>query len=182
MWHYEICTHTSLESKAIDIESVYNGTRTSFSYTCPKCNTDSLIEFCRIDSRLALVMIRWINLGPGIHRDDPLWKIHFFGCNDKTINYELPSSLMVQSPRTSFENTASMSFKQLLCRNKDYLRDDRYKMVDSTPFAFEKKDFVWHISYKEPYTLGWFWSFVPGPGTWVVIYSLYTLFLMVVLP
>lgn len=148
MWLYEICRHTSLESKASDIESVYNGTRISFPYTCPRCNTVSLIEFRRIGSRLALVMTRWVNLGPGIHGEDPLWKIHIFTCNNRTIPYELPSWLILRSPRTCFENTASLSFEDLRSRNISYLRGDLYKKGGS--FAFERTDSVWHISYKEP--------------------------------
>lgn len=152
LWYYEICQHTSLESKASDIESVYNGEKSSFPYTCPRCNTVSLIEFRRIDSRLALVMTRWINLGSGIHRDDPLWKIHVFTCNDGTMPYELPISLMLQSPRTCFENTTSLSFEDLRSRNISYLRDDRYKKGGA--FVSDKANALWHMSYKEP-SKGW---------------------------
>lgn len=146
---YEICSHTSLESKASDIESVYNGERDSFSYTCPKCNTVSLIKFRRIDSRLALVMTRWVNLGPGIHREDPLWKIHIYTCIDRTIPSELPRSLMLPSPRTCFENATSLSFEDLRSRNISYLRGDQYKK--GSIFAFDMAGIVWHISYKEPF-------------------------------
>jgi hypothetical protein len=146
---YEICRHTSLESKASDIESVYNGERSSFLYTCSRCNTVSLIGFRRIDSRIALTMTRWVNLGPGIHREDPLWKIHIYTCNDKTIPYEFPCSLMRQSPRTCFENAASLSFEDLRSCNISYLCGDKYKKGWS--FAFDMTDVAWHISYKEPF-------------------------------
>lgn len=146
--YYELCQHTSLESKAFYIESIYNGNRSSFRHTCPRCNTVSLIEFCRVDSRLALVMTRWVNLGTGIRRDDPLWKIHIFRCDDWTMPSELPRSLTLQSPRKSFEKTTSLSFKGLRSRNISYLRGDRYK--NGGPFDFEELGRVWHISYQDP--------------------------------
>lgn len=93
-------------------------------------------------------MTRWINLGPGIHREDPLWKIHIFDRNGGPSPDELPYSLRLQSPRTCFENSASLSFKDLRSRNMSYLRGDRYKK--GKPFAYERADLVWHISYKEP--------------------------------
>lgn len=148
MWPFEICLHTPLELKASDIESVYNGERSSFSFTCPRCNTVSLIEFRRIDSRLALVMTRWIDVGTGILREDPLWKIHVYTCDDGTMPDELPSSLMLQSPRKCFENTTTLSLKDLRSRNMSYLRGNRYKK--GRPFIYEKSNRFWHISYKEP--------------------------------
>jgi hypothetical protein len=150
MFLLEICRHISLESMTLDIESVYNGKRTSFPYTCHRCNTVSLIKFRRIDSKLALIVTRWINLGPGIHRKDPLWEMHTDVCNIWTIPDKLPYSLMLQSPRTCFENTSSLSFEDLRSRNISYLRGDRYK--EGGPFALERAGSacVWHISYKEP--------------------------------
>jgi hypothetical protein len=145
---YEICNHTSFESKASDIRFVYRGKNTSFPYTCPRCNTVSLIEFHRIDSRVALVMTRWINLGPGINREDPLWKLHIFTCNDGTMPSKLERSLRLQSPRTCFENVASLSFEDLRSRNISYLRGDQYKR--SRLFSYDYQFRVWHISYKEP--------------------------------
>ncbi|CAG8410165.1 unnamed protein product [Penicillium salamii] len=166
MWSYEICRHTPLDPKAAEIESVYNGDSSSFPFTCTKCNTVSLVEFRRIDCRLALVMTRWINVGAGIHRDDPLWKFHAYKCNyeprthrdnllwrlrarysmDGMMPDELSSSLMLQSPRVCFERTASLSFQDLRSRNISYLRGDRYKK--GQPFTYEQKPDFWHISYK----------------------------------
>lgn len=145
---YEICQHASLESKASDINSLYHGRTTSFPYTCPKCNTVSVIEFCRIDYRLALVMTRWVNLGPGIRREDPRWQMHIFDRKDRSSSFELPSSLKRQSPRTCFENTTSLSFEDFRSRNISYLCGDRYKQGE--PFAVARAGHAYHISYKEP--------------------------------
>lgn len=75
----EICRHISLQSKAADLESIYDGRKDFFSYTCRKCNTESLVEIRRLGSRVALIMTRWVNLGPGRDKEDPLWKIHIYG-------------------------------------------------------------------------------------------------------
>lgn len=148
MWSYEICRHTPLKPQAPEIESVYNGECPSFSFTCQRCNTVALIEFRRVNSRAALVMTRWINVGAGIDRDDPLWKIHSWAFDHATMRDKLPSSLKLQSPRKCFESTASLSFQDLRSRNISYLRDDRYKK--GKPFDYEKELCFWHISYKEP--------------------------------
>lgn len=146
---FEICPHVSLQSKAAEIDAVYEGTNPSFPYTCPRCNTDSLVEFRKVGSKPALVMTRWVNLGPGIHRDDPLWKIHVFTCKDGTMPTKIPKEkeLGFHSPRTSFENMAMLSFRDLKSRNLSYLRGDRYKSWFG-PFAFDGKVSVWHISYR----------------------------------
>lgn len=124
---FEICKHDSLLSKASEIDAVYNGTKPSFSYTCPICNTDSLIEFRIICSRPALILTRWANLGTGIDRDDPLWKIHVFTCKDEKMPSILPKELRLHRPRKSYENTASLSLKELSSRNLSYLQGDQYK-------------------------------------------------------
>lgn len=148
LWLYEICQHTSLVSKADEIDSVYKGWTSSFTYTCYRCNTVSLIEFRRINARLALVLTRWVDLGRGIDREDPRWKIHIVNCKDKTIPYELPHAFTLQSPRKCFENTASLSLKDFRSRNISYLRGDRYR--EGEPFAAGRGQSLWHISYKEP--------------------------------
>lgn len=151
---YKICPHLLLENKASEVDSVYNGETDSFSYTCPDCNIVSLIEFRRIDSTISLVMTRWVYLGTGISREDPLWKIHIFNSSDGSMPLELPPSLMTHSPRACFENTTSLSLKALTSRNISYLRGGRYKK--GAPFALGMQGGpFWHISYKEPSRL---WS------------------------
>ncbi|CAG7944555.1 unnamed protein product [Penicillium olsonii] len=152
---FELCRHESLESKSSDIDSMYNGGKGSCSYTCPKCNTVSLIEFRRVGCKPALVLTRWVNLGSGVRRDDPLWNIHIYNCNHGTV---LPSALRMQNPRECFENMASLSLEELRVRNISYLRDDRYK--NGRPFAHEQEKFCWHISYKEPGGIREFLSFL----------------------
>lgn len=142
---YEICDHTSLQSKAFALDFVYEGFKEFLAYTCRKCNTESLIEIRRLGSRVALIMTRWVNLGTGQDREDPLWKIHTF--DPKNPPAALDDSLTTQSPRACFEDMTSLSFEDLRSRNLSYLRDRDYKK--GKPFVREGKNY-YHISYKEP--------------------------------
>lgn len=143
--NYEVCRHISLQSKAADLESIYDGRKDFFSYTCRKCNTESLVEIRRLGSRVALIMTRWVNLGPGRDKEDPLWKIHIH--DSYAFPEQLEDSLITQSPRVCFEDMAPLSFEDLRSRNLSYLCNERYKK--GKPFVRQERG-VYHISYKEP--------------------------------
>ena len=87
--------------------------------TCNQCNTDFCIEVCEYGSHLALVLTTWINLGPGLTPDDPLWKIH----SRENRGVTLDPNDRTGSPRVSFENRSHWSFENLLSRNISYLED-----------------------------------------------------------
>jgi hypothetical protein len=127
--YFDICRHTSLKSRASDLDSVYDGKEGFFSYTCPKFNTVSLIEICMLDSscKIALIMTRWVNLGPGLDREDPLWKIHTYHTSTRSFPKRLHDSLITHSPRKCFEDMGSLSFEDLRSRNISYLRGDQYE-------------------------------------------------------
>ncbi|KAJ5639751.1 uncharacterized protein N7484_007613 [Penicillium longicatenatum] len=60
-------------------------------------------------------MTRWVNLGPGGDKEDPLWKIHLHG--SFAFPERLEDSLITQSPRVCFEDMAPLSFEDLRSRN-----------------------------------------------------------------
>jgi hypothetical protein len=93
--------------------------------TFDQCNTDFRIEVCEYGSYLALVLTKWIDLGPGLTPDDPQWKVH---CReDRAVT--LDPKDRAGSPRVSFENASPQSLGELLSRNLSYLKDQRYREV-----------------------------------------------------
>lgn len=89
-------------------------------------------------------MTRWLNLGPGLTKEDPLWKTHVLGGIPRR---RLDEDDLEESPRLCFEDMAPQSFEDLRSRNLSYLRDQQYKNV--MPFIAAGLN-VWYISYKEP--------------------------------
>lgn len=98
------------------------------------------------DSKIALIMTRWVNLGPGLDPEDPLWKIRVFWSSTRRPE-QLPLSMMTDSPRLCFENQSPESFEKLRVRNLSYLTEGQYRkkklLVRLNPWA-------WYIPYKEP--------------------------------
>jgi hypothetical protein len=127
-----ICAHVGYLQKAKLLNTVVfaylNGEKDPCStFTCNQCNTDSRIEVCEYGSHLALVLTKWINLGPGLTPDDPRWKIH-------TLEYLYQDATLdphdrTDSPRVSFEDSSPRSLGALLSRNLSYLKDQRYRKV-----------------------------------------------------
>lgn len=104
---------------------------TSFSQldgTCVTCNTDCRFEIREHCGYVALIVTRWINLGPGLNPDDPLWRIHsnepwYMGGPDLEPG-------MAWSPRISYEGASGdWSREALLSRNLSYFDNDRYKSL-----------------------------------------------------
>jgi len=91
------------------------------------CNTESRLEIAVIDAKVALIMTRWVNLGPGLTSDDILWTAHI----DRPKRGErirIPEHL-ITSPRRCFEDIAPQSYMDLKSHNLDYLKNQRYKRV-----------------------------------------------------
>lgn len=147
--YFEICRHTSLKGRASDLDDMYDGKQAFVFYICHKCYTVSLIEICMLDSscKIALVMTRWVNLGPGLDREDPRWKVHTCHTSTQSFPKWIDNSLMTRSPLKCFENMGSLSFEDLRSPNMSYLHGDQYKK--GRPFV-QGGSFIWHISYKEP--------------------------------
>ncbi|KAJ5486591.1 hypothetical protein N7530_000891 [Penicillium desertorum] len=84
-------------------------------------------------------MTRWLNLGPGLTKDDLLWKGHvWLGPPD--------GDGSKRSPRLWFEDMAPQSFEDLRSLNLSYLRDEQYENVMSVIPGRN----IWYISYKQP--------------------------------
>ncbi|CAG8890065.1 unnamed protein product [Penicillium egyptiacum] len=99
--HSDPCPHNLL----VDPSS-HDGEKASFAHTCHECNTDTQIEIIEFDSKIAVIMKRWVNLGPGLTKDDLLWRNHVrFGRHDG----DGPK----QSARMCFEDMAPQSFEDL---------------------------------------------------------------------
>lgn len=147
---YEICYHNPLSSRLDDLDKLKDGREALFNYACPQCDTVCEIEIKDFDSRVAIIMTRWINLGPGLDHEDPLWKIHTNGCPEDR-RQKIDKSQKSESPRICFEEVASESFEELQARNLSYLEGNRFQK--GKPFRIDdthrKKPF-WYIAYKDP--------------------------------
>lgn len=119
---FEICVHADLHCK---IKSLHRGEKASS--TCPLCNTDCQIEIGEFDSKIAVVMTRWVSLGPVLTTEDPLWKAHVYGPRERRAR--LDAEHLAHSPRLCFEGEAPESFEDLRSRNLSYLKDHHYKRV-----------------------------------------------------
>lgn len=145
------CIHHNLLRLISPImEFLHDGEEASFAHTCHKYNTDSHIVIGEFDSKIAVIMTRWINLGPGLTKQDPLWNAHLIrpAFLRERLDRDHPEQfLTAQSPRLCFEETAPQSFEELRSRNLSYLKDQQYK--NGLPFIAGEPNF-WYISYKEP--------------------------------
>jgi hypothetical protein len=129
----------------------------SVAFHCDKCNTDAQIEEFRFDSKTALVMTRWINLGQGRTKEDPLWKsrAQTKDWNRVSVDRDDPEHFhMGPSPRRCFEDSAPRSFEDLRFRNFSYLKDQNYK--NGKPFIAARQE-LWHTPYNE--RSGW-WGMI----------------------
>lgn len=110
------------------------------------CNTDyklQLIECNEYD--LALVITRWINLGPGLSRDDPQWTDHEYESlirHSPSMDTRIPSI----SPLSVFEAavTKDWSVETLCSYNLSFLWNRQYKIL-MQPKCF-LRDTIWFLS------------------------------------
>lgn len=134
--HYEICTHTSLKCRWSDIIGLEEGKEPFFTRTCRWCTTVCVIGISELDSKIALIMTRWLNLGPGLGHDDPLWRVHIDNCEGPA--EPLHNSITVKNSRLFFEGLTSEPFEELRSRNLSYLRGRQYE--NGKQFVKKRKD------------------------------------------
>lgn len=147
-WIVDICSHLRVDHlylnvKVLELFDAKAGKKTDFPCKCEICNTDAHLEVKPLDSKSALVITRWVSLGSGLSRYDPLWisQAYSRGVLDKfnTEGYE--------SPRMCFEELAPESFQEVTSRNLSYLENHRYRK-DARFTASE--DGFWYTPYKDP--------------------------------
>lgn len=144
----------------------------SFTCTCSACNTDLHIEICPFDSKIAIIITKWRNLGEGRTPEDWVWGFntksqwsdlcltrqsnnHFLlfpGERDEwrnsdcyLYNFSRRYQNGVQDHRARFENMAKRSFEELKLVNLSYLRDEEYRRI--MPRIIPGK---WMVDFKEP--------------------------------
>ncbi|KAJ5736689.1 uncharacterized protein N7483_001814 [Penicillium malachiteum] len=124
------------------VEGSFGERYTNLTSTCEDCNTDYRAEIIKFDSGVAFVLTRWINLGPGLTKEDPLWKKH-------TLIYTrgLDKEHIRMSPRQCFEAITPICFKELMSRNLSHLKDQRFK---SPPFIPYEEGFGYYLP-EEPH-------------------------------
>ena len=166
---FTICCHVLPSQFGVIVNSQvdrYSDTDTASSttYRCDKCCTDSQIGICEFDSKVALVVTRWIYLGPCITPADRRWMIHsqarknYYGRYDpETYNPgSLEPSERIASVRTCYENASPQSFDELQSCNLSYLKNRRFE------------EFMYHASFSVacdilqawyPFTVAWYLPF-----------------------
>lgn len=141
----EICSHLGLGHIHEAVDHLLGSHKPLSAALCRICMTDYQIELAKVDSKSALIITRWINLGLGLSQQDLLWKAH-------ALPYGLTSSGSLDdyefSPRSCFEHAASQSLEDLRTRNLSYLHDQQYKYVMS--FNGRSNRSLWFCSYEEP--------------------------------
>lgn len=115
---------------------------------CYVCNTEFEIERCEIDSQKAVVITRWVNLGPGFDQKCLFWKPHVVSSRLWYIAFDPAYSVQEQSPKQRFEETAPQSFRELRHRNIAYLKDKEYRRI----MRYSRNWGVWHSPFREPST------------------------------
>jgi hypothetical protein len=129
------------------VKTLCKGKKAFLTRNCRSCNTDSKIEIVEIESKIALIVTRWINLGPGLTKEDPLWRAHALDSGPMVNLKERRHPATAWSPRACFEEVVSYSHKELQVRNLSYFQDQQYK--NGKPFIAIGSNF-WHIPYQEP--------------------------------
>lgn len=150
LYTLEVCAHFGLLTLTTPVvESLHDGEKASFTHTCYRCDTHSQIEIGEFESKITLVMTRWVNLGPCLTKEDLLWKTHvwFPGYPRARLDEDDSEDLLTRIPRLCFEEKAPQSFEDLQSRNLSYLRDQQHKNV--MPFIAAGIN-VWYMSYKDP--------------------------------
>lgn len=104
-------------------------------------STDSLVYTqVRHFPKVALIMTRCVNLGPGLTPDDILWTTHI----DRPKPGERIPEHLITNPRQCFEDIAPQSFRDLKSHNLAYLKNQRYKKA----MRRASRDLYW-VPYKE---------------------------------
>ncbi|KAJ5292034.1 hypothetical protein N7478_001285 [Penicillium angulare] len=80
---------------------------TTPTYICEECNTRLRIETIDYETNLALIITKWIEIGPGLSPDDPQWMRHAGKADNAYLypdsaNYHLSNGK--SDARSCFEN------------------------------------------------------------------------------
>lgn len=143
-----ICIHYGVWTIISRVETLLERQKTSVTHKCRFCHTYSEIEIVEFDSKIALIVTRWINLGPGLTQEDLLWNLHVYAPVDASRQLDDPKHpATAWSPRSCFEKTAPHTHTELQSRNLSYLKDQLY--TTGKPFIARGSNF-WYIPYKEP--------------------------------
>lgn len=138
---FYVCGHISHSTLLTSMVKSYiagkEPTDCHIAATCKNCNTDYELQLvgCGQDD-LAIVITRWINLGPGLSPDDPQWKVHVFRPRGWK-RLSLDTIISYTSARHSFETTVAKkwSAEALSSYNLSFLRARKYKAVmENTTF------------------------------------------------
>lgn len=110
-------------------------TRLSDHGKCDQCNTAWKLELRELGEKdICLVLMRWIDLGPGLSPEDHRWRIHL----DYERRRALDASDMSGDPRLRFEinsdeplscSSEALSDEEMYLRNVSLLRARRYQTV-----------------------------------------------------
>lgn len=72
-----ICLHIYLKELARLVSPIVRAYRTGErAHLSGRCNTDLLIGMSEYETRSALIITKWFNVGAGSSPDDPKWKLH----------------------------------------------------------------------------------------------------------
>lgn len=151
-----IRTFMSLEGEATDLIMFYDR-------RCARCNVSYHIKLFESDSKPTIVLTRWLNIGVGVTKDDPAWKLQaypYWRTEPKMLNKKKLS--FKSSPRLCYEATACQSFDDLTSLNLSYLKDRQY--IQTMTFA-SGSDWKERDSYASPQ---WTTNFTRCPDTWYI--------------
>ena len=158
---WKICCHMLFTSfLREDLECFRTDGDVWFSYTCQMCNLDCVYEIREFDSQIAVILTRWVNLGPGLTQKDPLWANHVHHpSSSMRLDIDNPEyPLTPEGPYHWFEKEASpRSYRELRFDNLGYLKNHQYQNF----MSFNEELNIWHLSYEEPSKKGkveLFWS------------------------
>ncbi|CAG7922449.1 unnamed protein product [Penicillium olsonii] len=106
------------------------------------------VDFYEVDSHKALVMTRWYRLGDGLNQDDPIWRSHTSEGEEFAVRCEADPNFLIDDEyyMQRFEETAALSFNELVDRNLSYLKNKEYKRV----MRYERDWKTWHSPFREP--------------------------------
>lgn len=146
---FETCIHTSLIHLITPrVKSLPAGKSISFEISCQECYTDSHIELGEFEHTPTVIMTRWVNLGPCLTPEHPMWKAHVFipgNPNERPRQDELKQTRKIR-PRMIFEKRFPFSFEELRQRNLLFLRNQQYKR---SQFFVQMSPTSWTIPFWE---------------------------------
>lgn len=155
---WQICPHDNVNFRRRHVSDLitplvesFQGEKRFIKYTCEVCDADATIEIAPFDSKIALIMTRWVNLGLGLTQDDIMWT------NQVDSSYwdlwknttTLPDHL-VTHPRLCFEDMATEPFEKLRSRNLSYLKNHQYQTTMTRCPAFSYRGNLWFTWHKLP--------------------------------